>query len=260
MPGGGKGAHLYLHFIHLDVPMVSWFLRVFLSPWYLIFCLSIYSEVKHFHTKPLRFLLSRSTGCRGFLPRSLPLMLVKINQAAIPLGPSVRVFTTAMWVLSHRKKVEIKRQTELMLTGTWLERLKLVAGLRFLPAVVPTLLLALLAEFFRFLLFVVVCRAGSALARPAKRNRGNAKNIMHTDGDRVSGCLLTARCAVFVRVPQRQLRQTDNVKYGVQTKLCTISINACKENTHRDKHGAFAYVIETKATSQQPSMLCFFQR
>lgn len=104
MPGGGKGAHLYLYFIHLDVPMVSWFLRLFLSPWYLIFCLSIYSEVKHFHAKPLRFLFSRSTGCRGFLLRSLPLMLVKINQAAIPLGPSVRVFTTAMWVLSHRKK------------------------------------------------------------------------------------------------------------------------------------------------------------
>lgn len=173
--------------------MFSWFLRVFLSPWYLIFCLSIYSEVKHFHMNPLRFLLSRSTGFRGFLLCLLPLMLVKINQAAIPLGASVRVFKTDM--MSHRKKVEKKRQTELMLTGTWLERLKLVAGLRFLPAVVPTLLLALLAEFFRFLLFVVVCRAGSALARPAKRNRGNAKNIMHTDGDRVSGCLLTARCA-----------------------------------------------------------------
>lgn len=72
-----------------------------------------------------------------------------------------------------------------MLTGTWLERLKLVAGLRFLPAAVPTLLLALLAEFFRFLLLVVVCRAGSALARPAKTNRGNAKNITHTDRDRV---------------------------------------------------------------------------
>lgn len=60
-----------------------------------------------------------------------------------------------------------------------------MAGLRFLPAAVPTLLLALLAEFFRFLLLVVVCRAGSALARPAKTNRGNAKNIMHTDRDRV---------------------------------------------------------------------------
>lgn len=72
-----------------------------------------------------------------------------------------------------------------MLTGTWLERLKLVAGLRFLLAAVPTLLLALLAEFFRFLLLVVVCRAGSALARPAKTNRGNAKNIKHTDRDRV---------------------------------------------------------------------------
>lgn len=60
-----------------------------------------------------------------------------------------------------------------------------MAGLRFLPAAVPTLLLALLAEFFRFLLLVVVCRAGSALARPAKTNRGNAKNITHTDRDRV---------------------------------------------------------------------------
>lgn len=66
-----------------------------------------------------------------------------------------------------------------------------MAGLRFLPAAVPTLLLALLAEFFRFLLLVVVCRAGSALARPAKTNRGNAKNIMHTDRERVRG---TPRC------------------------------------------------------------------
>lgn len=178
--------HLYLHFIHLNVPMFSWFLRVFSSPWCLIFCWSIYSEVKHFHINPLRFLLFRSPGFRGFLLRLLPRMLVKINQAATPSGPSVCVFKTD--TLSHwKKRWGRKRQTELMLTGTWLERLKLVAGLRFLPAVVPMLLLALLAEFFRFLLLVVVCRAGSALARPAKRNRGNAKNIMHTDGDRVSG-------------------------------------------------------------------------
>ncbi|TNN36984.1 hypothetical protein EYF80_052855 [Liparis tanakae] len=69
--------------------------------------------------------------------------------------------------------------------ATWMSggRLKLVAGLRFLLAVVPALL-ALLAEFFRFLLFVVVCRAGSALARPARRKRGNAKEIKHTDGDK----------------------------------------------------------------------------
>lgn len=75
-----------------------------------------------------------------------------------------------------------------------------MAGLRFLPAAVPTLLLALLAEFFRFLLFVVVCRAGSALARPAKTNRGNPKNIMHTDRDRVQRRLWCAfvwhRCNV----------------------------------------------------------------
>lgn len=82
-------------------------LRVFLSPWYLIFRLSIYSEVKHFHTNPSRFLLSRSPGFRGFLLRLLPLMLVKINQAATPLGPSVRVFKTD--TLSHRKRRWKKR-------------------------------------------------------------------------------------------------------------------------------------------------------
>lgn len=47
------------------------------------------------------------------------------------------------------------------LTGTCVERLKVLAGLRFL--LLPTPLLdALLAEFFLFRLFVVGCRAGSA--------------------------------------------------------------------------------------------------
>lgn len=107
-----------------------------------------------------------------------------------------------------------------MLTGTWLERLKLVAGLRFLLAVVPTLLLALLAEFFRFLLFVVVCRAGSALARPAKRNRGHAKNIMHTDGDRVWGCV----CAECIRARGQRVKALSDVrKHG-----CSNSLYTCK--------------------------------
>lgn len=65
---------------------------------------------------------------------------------------------------------------------------------------------------------------------------------------------------VYISVPQRRHRQTDSVKDGMQTKLCTISTNACKENTHGDTQATFAYVIEAKATSQQASMLCFHQR
>ena len=114
-----------------------------------------------------------------------------------------------------------------MLTGTWLERLKLVAGLRFLLAVVPTLLLALLAEFFRFLLFVVVCRAGSALARPAKRNRGNAKNIMHTDGDKVWGCVL------WVWVYLRSYSTGWDGYRGEQTKnIQNVCKHACMQREH----------------------------
>lgn len=90
-----------------------------------------------------------------------------------------------------------------------------MAGLRFLLAVVPALL-ALLAEFFRFLLLVVVCRAGSALARPAERNRGNAKNIMHTDGDKVREGGDVCGVCVF----DHMWRHT-----GVQTKLCKMLLN-----------------------------------
>lgn len=65
----------------------------------------------------------------------------------------------------------VGKEEDLMLTGTWLVRLKLLAGLRFLPpALLPRLLLdALLAEFFLFLLLVVVCRVGSALHQTHKR-------------------------------------------------------------------------------------------
>lgn len=65
----------------------------------------------------------------------------------------------------------VGKEEDLMLTGTWLVRLKLLAGLRFLPpALLPRLLLdALLAEFFLFLLLVVVCRVGSALHQTHKQ-------------------------------------------------------------------------------------------
>ena len=53
------------------------------------------------------------------------------------------------------------RQKAGVLTGTCVARLKVLAGLRFL--LLPTLLDALLAEFFLFRLFVVVCLAGSAV-------------------------------------------------------------------------------------------------
>lgn len=66
----------------------------------------------------------------------------------------------------------VGKEEDLMLTGTWLVRLKLLAGLRFLPpALLPRLLLdALLAEFFLFLLLVVVCRVGSALRKTHKQD------------------------------------------------------------------------------------------
>lgn len=69
-----------------------------------------------------------------------------------------------------------------MLTGTWLARVKLLAGLRFLPpALLPRLLLdALLAEFFLFLLLVVVCRVGSALHQTHKHTQTRSINKRQT--------------------------------------------------------------------------------
>lgn len=107
-----------------------------------------------------------------------------------------------------------------------------MAGLRFLPAAVPTLLLALLAEFFRFLLFVVVCRAGSALARPAKRNRGHAKNIMHTDGDTwrcvCVGLLLCLWSYVVDKLYRKECMQ--NQKHAANSSQNAVT-HACRENT-----------------------------
>lgn len=75
---------------------------MFWSPWFLIFGLSVYSEVKHCGANPWSSLLSRSPGFRAFLLPLLSLTLAKINQAAVPSGPSARAFETDM--LSHRER------------------------------------------------------------------------------------------------------------------------------------------------------------
>jgi len=89
-----------------------------------------------------------------------------------------------------------------MLTGTWLARVKLLAGLRFLPpALLPRLLLdALLAEFFLFLLLVVVCRVGSALHQAHKHTQTRSINKRQT------------HTSILTKMPQCECMHTEEEK------------------------------------------------
>lgn len=94
--------------------------------------------------------------------------LVKSSSSSRPFVASYCVFSSRVIRRSssspNSPPIRVGSPTTIT-SGTWLVRVKLLAGLRFLPpALLPRLLLdALLAEFFLFLLLVVVCRVGSFL-------------------------------------------------------------------------------------------------
>lgn len=69
--------------------------------------------------------------------------------------------------MEDRQRQDFRPNRKVRLTGTWLDRLRLAAGVFFLLPVLfalfPALLLeVLLVEFFLFLRFVVGCLVGSA--------------------------------------------------------------------------------------------------